>query len=123
MDQKVIVLITGANTGLGFEMVKGLCSSELVYEILVGGRTLAKAEQAATTVAKEFPSTRSSVWPIQIDIEDDSSIQRAFDSVQTKFGRLDALINNAGKNTAPPPTQSLIHLQALNSINNISPAA
>ena len=97
MDQKSIVLITGANTGLGFEMVKALCSSETAYEILLGGRSVAKAEQAAKAVMKEFPSTRSKVWPIQIDIEDDESIQRTFDEVQTKFGRLDALINNAGK--------------------------
>lgn len=98
MDQKSIVLITGANTGLGFEMVKALCSSETAYEVLLGGRSVAKAEQAANAVMKEFSSTHSKVWPIQIDIEDDESIQRTFDEVQTKFGRLDALINNAGKN-------------------------
>ena len=106
MDQKAIVLITGANTGLGFEMVKGLCRSEVAYEIFIGGRSLAKAEQAATAITKEFAATRSRVWPVQIDIEDDSSIQRAFESVSTKFDRLDALINNAGKNTAPPLHQN-----------------
>ena len=97
MDQKSIVLITGANTGLGFEMVKALCSSETAYEVLLGGRSVNKAEQAANAAMKEFPSTRSKVWPIQFDIEDDESLQRTVNEVQTKFGRLDALINNAGK--------------------------
>ena len=99
MDQNVIVLVTGANTGLGYEMVKALCSSEKAYEVLVGGRSLAKAEQAANAVMTDFPSTRSRVWPMQVDLEDDVSIQAIFDEVQTKFGRLDALVNNAGMDT------------------------
>ena len=98
MDQRAVVLITGANTGLGFEMIRALCGSDNAYEILVGGRSLVKAEQATDSVTKDFPSTRSKLWPVQVDIEDDESIQRVFDHVQTKFGRLDALVNNAGKN-------------------------
>ena len=97
MDQKTIVLVTGANTGLGFEMVRALCSSDKAYEVLVGGRSLVRAEEAANAVMKESSSTSSTVWPMQIDIEDDESIQAIFDEVQTRFGRLDALVNNAGQ--------------------------
>lgn len=96
MDLKTIVLITGANTGLGFEMVKSLCGSESAYEVLVGGRSLVKANEAANTIEKECPSTRSTVRPMQIDIEDDESIHDLFNEVQSRYGRLDALINNAG---------------------------
>ena len=95
-NDKVIVLVTGANAGLGFEMIRALFSSDKAYELLLGGRSLVKAEQAADAIMKEFPSTRSRVWPVQIDIEDDESIQGIFDEVETKFGRLDALVNNAG---------------------------
>ena len=98
MDQHTIVLITGANAGLGFEMVKALYSSEKAYEIIVGGRTQDKAIEAADAVVKGFPSTRSSIWPVQVDIEDDESIQRTFDEVRTRCGRLDVLIYNAGMN-------------------------
>ena len=97
MDQEAIVLITGANAGLGFEMIRALCGSDKGYDILVGGRSLVKAEQATNNVMKDFPSTHSRLWPVQVDIEDDESIQRVFDQVQTKFGRLDALVNNAGE--------------------------
>ena len=99
MDHKLIVLVTGANTGLGFEMVRALCSSEKAYEVVLGGRSLVKADQAANAVMKEFPSTRSRVWPLQVDLEDDESIQRIYDQVQIRFGRLDALVNNAGMKT------------------------
>ncbi|KAL9135198.1 MAG: hypothetical protein Q9175_003618 [Cornicularia normoerica] len=96
MDQNIIVLVTGANTGLGFEMIKTLCSSEQAYEVLVGGRSLVNAEQAANAIKRDFPSTRRRVWPVQIDIEDDESIQTIFDEVQTISCGLDALVNNAG---------------------------
>lgn len=98
MDDKTIVLVTGANAGLGFEIIRALCSSEKAYEVLVGGRSLVKAQQAANAVMKDFPSTRSRVWPVQVDIEDDESIEGIFDEIRTRFGRLDALVNNAGMN-------------------------
>ena len=95
-DQKSIILVTGANAGLGFQTIRALCASEKPYEILVGGRSLVKAQQAAKAAVDEFPATKSRTWPIQVDIEDDDSIKGAFAEVQTKFGRVDTLINNAG---------------------------
>ena len=44
----------------------------------------------------EFPSSGSKLFPLQVDIEYDDAINRAFGEVQSKFGRVDALINNAG---------------------------
>lgn len=98
MDPNEVVLVTGANTGLGFEIIKALCGSEKAYNILLGGRSFEKAQQAVNTATQGFPSSRSKLSAIQVDIENDDSIQRAFEEVQTKFGRLDALVNNAGTN-------------------------
>lgn len=95
-EQKTVVLVTGANTGLGFQIVRSLCASDKAYEILVGGRSLVKAQQAAKAAIEDSPSTKSRTWPIQVDIEDDDSMKGASVEVETKFGRLDALINNAG---------------------------
>lgn len=106
MERSTIVLITGANAGLGFQMVRALYGSDEDYNILLGGRSLEKAEQAANAIKQEFPSTHSKIYPIQIDIEDDDSIQRAFNEVAGKFGRLDALVNNAGmSHTFHPATE------------------
>ena len=94
MAGKNVVLVTGANTGLGFQIARALCSSETPYEVLVGGRSLAKAEQAVKSLKNEYPT--SNAQPIQIDIADDASIAYAFEHVKGKYGKLDALINNAG---------------------------
>ncbi|KAL5604964.1 hypothetical protein FOVSG1_005111 [Fusarium oxysporum f. sp. vasinfectum] len=94
MDGRKLVLVTGANTGLGFQIVKAICSSDTEYEVLVGGRSIQKAEQAITSLKEQFPS--SHLHAIQVDIEDDASIVAAFEHVKTKYGKLDALINNAG---------------------------
>jgi NAD(P)-dependent dehydrogenase (short-subunit alcohol dehydrogenase family) len=96
MVARRVILITGANTGLGFQIVRALCGSNKSYDILLGGRSLVKVEQAVKSAENEFPSTASKVWPLQVDIEDDDSIQTAFEEVKTKFGRVDALVNNAG---------------------------
>ncbi|KAL8946467.1 MAG: hypothetical protein Q9222_007141 [Ikaeria aurantiellina] len=91
-----VVLITGANTGIVFQIVKSLYSSSQAYHILVGGRSLAKAQDAVGNVTQEVPSSPSKLYPIQIDIEDDDSITRASEDVRSMFGKLDALVNNAG---------------------------
>ena len=51
----LVVLVTGANTGLGFEIVKALCKSPKAYTILLGGRNLEKAKAAAQELQSEFP--------------------------------------------------------------------
>ena len=96
MSSKTVLLITGGNTGLGYQIVRALCDSQTEYEILLGGRSMDKARKAVEDVLQEFPSAKATVSPIQIDIEDDQSIETAVSTVQQKFGRVDVLINNAG---------------------------
>ncbi|GMF79537.1 unnamed protein product [Aspergillus oryzae var. brunneus] len=96
MSSNPIVLITGANTGLGLETVKALLRSPKAHTILLGGRNIDKANAAAKAVQEEYPQSRSVVKTIQVDVEYDDSISKAFEHVADEYGRVDILINNAG---------------------------
>lgn len=96
-----IVLITGGNTGIGYETVKALYASpDTAHIILMGSRSFEKAAAAIETLKTEVPESKSSVEAVRIDIEDDESIEKAYKEVEAKWGRVDALVNNAG--TSPP---------------------
>ncbi|PSN69309.1 NAD(P)-binding protein [Corynespora cassiicola Philippines] len=96
MADKKIALITGGNTGIGYESVKALYASPEAYTILLGSRSLEKGNEAASKLQSEVSNTKSEIVPLQIDIESDESIENAFKEVESKFGKVDALINNAG---------------------------
>ncbi|KAL4787145.1 hypothetical protein BJX76DRAFT_319567 [Aspergillus varians] len=90
------VLITGANTGIGFQIVRALYSADKPYNIIVGARSLSKGQDAITAIQTEFPSSSNKLTPLVVDIESDESIETAYNEVEATFGKLDALVNNAG---------------------------
>lgn len=90
---QTIVLISGANQGLGFETVKMLAAEQSNFTILLGSRDLAKGSKAAESVTTLASGTV--VEPIQLEITSDESISKAVDEVSAKYGRLDVLFNNA----------------------------
>ena len=84
-------LVTGANTGLGFEASKVL--AERGARVLLGCRSDDKAQRAMAEITAEVPAADLDF--VQLDQADLSSVRRAAEQVQNE-DRLDVLVNNAG---------------------------
>ena len=95
-NDKKIILITGANTGIGYETVRALLQTPQVYHVLLGSRSLEKGNGAKAALENEFPGTKSTIEVLQVDVTSDDSINAAFEKVQAAHGRIDCLLNNAG---------------------------
>lgn len=88
MERKVI-LVTGANKGIGFEIVKQL--AKLGHEVLLATRNEQNGREALKVLEKE----NLTAHVVKVDITNEASIKMAVSMVQQQFGRLDVLINNA----------------------------
>ena len=63
----------------------------------MGSRSQDRAENAVKKLQTECPDSKNTVEIVQVDLASDDSIEEAFRKVSTSPGRIDALINNAGK--------------------------
>ena len=92
MTTSTIVLISGANQGIGFEISKKLATEQSNWLILLGSRDPVRGKYAAI----QLSGLASVVEPVQLDLSSDQSITQCAAMINQKYGRLDILINNAG---------------------------
>ncbi|KAF3763003.1 putative short chain dehydrogenase/reductase [Cryphonectria parasitica EP155] len=93
---KKIVLITGANSGIGLETVVCLSQASPDYHIILCARTVDKGNKALQEVkASHGDSLKSPISVLQLDVTDAQSIEAAKEHIEKEFGRLDVLVNNA----------------------------
>jgi NAD(P)-dependent dehydrogenase (short-subunit alcohol dehydrogenase family) len=85
-------LVTGANKGLGFEVVKLLAGSGVL--VYLTARDLKKAELAYNTLG----DCKKNVRLIELDVANTQSVSAAFEKINSEIDSLDMLINNAGIN-------------------------
>jgi NAD(P)-dependent dehydrogenase (short-subunit alcohol dehydrogenase family) len=88
---ETIVLITGANRGVGRATAERL-AREHGYTVLIGSRSLAAGEK----VASELVAEGHKAVAVQLDVQSDESIAAAARFVEDTYGRLDVLVNNHG---------------------------
>ena len=95
MPDSMIALVTGANKGIGREIAGQL--AELGHTVVIGARDAQAGEQAAA----ELRAAGGDAVAVVLDVTDPASAAAAAETVQAKYGRLDALINNAGVSGQP----------------------
>lgn len=87
-----VAVVTGANTGLGYEAARQLLSFKL-STLIMGVRSIERGKSAAKRLQDENPSSDIQVW--QLDMADYASIQ-AFAKRLDTLHRVDIAILNAG---------------------------
>jgi NAD(P)-dependent dehydrogenase (short-subunit alcohol dehydrogenase family) len=86
------ILVTGANTGIGFEAASALAARGAA--VVLACRDAGKAEAAAARITDAAPG--ASVAAVRLDLASLESVRQAAVEILARFPRLDVLVNNAG---------------------------
>lgn len=81
------ILVTGASAGFGASISRTLVQAG--YQVIGAARRLTKLEQLSQELGESF-------LPLQIDVTDKQSVDKALASLSGEWAQIDLLVNNAG---------------------------
>ncbi|KAF5319968.1 hypothetical protein D9611_011086 [Ephemerocybe angulata] len=88
-----VILVTGGNAGIGYELVKALASKPDVHKVYLAARNEGSGREAQDTLRAEG---LGNVHFIHLDVTDVATIISAKEAIEKNDGKLDILVNNAG---------------------------
>ncbi|KAI9902253.1 hypothetical protein N3K66_004070 [Trichothecium roseum] len=114
MAQRV-VLITGANSGVGYSIAQHLLCAPEPFRIILAGRSPGNITAAIDALRSNTTSTTtgpaanpaSTLHPLHLDVTHKSTIDAAAAAVRSQFGKLHVLVNNAGIAPTGPDTRGV----------------
>ena len=86
------VVVTGGNSGLGFETVKALADNGA--HVVLASRSIANGEAAREKIKATVP--HADIEIMQIDLGDLRTVREFAAAYKKKYNQLDILVNNAG---------------------------
>ncbi len=95
-----IALVTGAGSGIGQHTTGALAAAG--YHVVACGRR----ESALNDTVKLF-ARHSTISGVPCDVSSENSVNALFQEIETRFGRLDLVFNNAGTNAPALPIDEL----------------
>jgi len=115
----MVIIITGGGTGLGLAMAR-YCL-QLGAIVCITSRKLDVLTKTADELAKE---TGGTVLPLACDVRKYEEVEAMRDAVLARFGKVDALVNNAAGNFISPTErlsskafQTIIDIVLMGSVN------
>lgn len=87
-----VAIVTGSNVGLGLEASRQLLQLGLSH-LVMGVRSQAKGDAAASALGKEFPRSKITVWVVDLESYEST---RKFADLCASLPRIDIAILNAG---------------------------
>ena len=101
MTTEKIALVTGANKGIGLEIVQQLAKAG--FRVLLTARDRQRGEEAS----RKLQQDGLRVEFLQLDVTDETSIDRLAKELVSQIDHLDVLVNNAGIGGAQKHVQEL----------------
>ena len=86
-----IILVTGSSRGIGFEIAKTF-AKDLKNTVIISSRKENDLLKATETI--KFETKNDKIHYFQCNYTNMKDIQKVFDFISSKFGKLDVLINN-----------------------------
>ena len=93
-----VALVTGASSGIGRAAAVALAQAD--FDVVIN---YSRSEQAARESANLAQAKGAKTLLFRCDVSDDSSVRKMLAAVEQEFGRLNALVNNAGITTNVKP--------------------
>ncbi len=93
-----VALVTGGASGIGRSVVLALARTG--YDVCVN---YASSEAAARRTVDEAQAAGAQTLLLRCDVSDEAGVRAMMQSIEATFGRLDALVNNAGTTAAWKP--------------------
>ncbi|MBM3724346.1 MAG: glucose 1-dehydrogenase [Acidobacteria bacterium] len=91
-----VAVVTGASRGLGQYFGRALARAGA--DLVITSRTF----ESLAPFQREIEALGRRAIPVELDVRDHASIQRAAEAAQNAYGKIDILINNAGCNVRKP---------------------
>ncbi|KAL1849891.1 hypothetical protein VTK73DRAFT_9793 [Phialemonium thermophilum] len=88
-----VVIVTGSNMGLGFEISRQFLSYRL-SRLIMAVRSLDKGKVAAAQLQRAYPQATIEVW--KLDMSSPGSVRAFASRAETELPRLDVAVLNAG---------------------------
>ena len=91
LDNKKVVLVTGGTSGIGLGTIEYLLEQEN-YEII----SLSRGDKNLSLAKEKFGSNSDKVTFLQGDISNIEDCKKIYNEIDSKYGKLDGLVNSAG---------------------------
>ena len=96
-----VVLVTGGSDGLGRALCQGLVAEQAKVALC------ARDPDRLAATAEALRDAGGDVLEVPADVTEPADLSRFVDSAAQRWGRIDAVVNNAGRSSAMPVAESL----------------